>query len=495
MFNQAYRIPISISAAEGAYSVRLLLGASQQPAVLLLDTGSSALAVRQSCYTPADDSVVTLSSDFQLVQYGAGGWAGSMVSTQVTLAASAEGPQSLSAQAELAVIVDEPSHNFYQADGIWGLAYAPLDHAVQAADWLAAQQVEPPLSWPWPATVLDSSAPIATLRQQLQSCPKRAVQPLWDALQSHNPALHANQFALLTHRAFFHHSSSNQSADYQSADYQSADHLSADQQSQAGTAAAAPWVDPLNLGLLVLGDAKSCHELYQGDWQRIALCHDKYYNTNLLSLQLGDAAPFAVPPLDAKDVAAYASNSIIDSGSSLLFLEQSCWQYLRSTLEALNPALLALFDAGASACAQLQGIDMQQLQLADWPALQLTFTGVATGRVATGSVATGGVATEQADSAQGEATPVTLTVLPQHYWQLNAPSEGQAMLMLAGQLSGWAKQSILGLPLLNGHYVVFDRSAAQGLGEVAFARAANSPEVCDVPQAADAPEAGCSNRP
>ncbi len=470
MFNQAYRIPISISAAEGAYSVRLLLGASQQPAVLLLDTGSSALAVRQSCYTPADDSAVTLSSDFQLVQYGAGGWAGSMVSTQVTLAASAAGErsQNLIAQAELAVIVDEPSHNFYQADGIWGLAYAPLDHAVQAADWLAAQQVEPPLSWPWPATVLDSSAPIATLRQQVQSCPKRAVQPLWDALQSHNPALHANQFALLTHRAFFHHSSSNQSAGHHS---------------QAGTAAAAPRVDPLNLGLLVLGDAKSCHELYQGDWQRIALCHDKYYNTNLLSLQLGDAAPFAVPPLDAKDVAAYASNSIIDSGSSLLFLEQSCWQYLRSTLEALNPALLALLDAGASACAQLQGIDMQQLQLADWPALQLSFSGVATGSVATGGVESGSVATEQADSAQGEATPVTLTVLPQHYWQLNAPSEGQAMLMLAGQLSGWAKQSILGLPLLNGHYVVFDRSAAQGLGEVAFARAANSPE------------AGCSNRP
>jgi hypothetical protein len=55
-----------------------------------------------------------------------------------------------------------------------------------------------------------------------------------------------------------------------------------------------------------------------------------------------------------------------------------------------------------------------------------------------------------------------LTCPAAHYWQRNALRAGQACFLLMDQLPGWAKQTILGLPLLAGHYVVFDRSAANG---------------------------------
>lgn len=412
-------IPISMAYAEGGYTAAVAIGSPEVRVNLLLDTGSSALAVRQSCYHPERDQQVQLSADIQLMSYGAGGWAGSLVSTQVAVGHSSD--QQLAAKTELAVIVDEPSHNFYQADGIWGLAYAELDSVYQAEQFLQQHQVSPALSWPWPEQVLSCSSPLSTLRQQLQSCPRRTVQPLFGALQQQNAL--KNSFALLTRRAVYRHNGSTATSE--------ADRL-----------------DPLNKGLLVLGNAELCTHLYEGPLQSISLVHDKYYNTELLRIQLEGFAAFNVPALAEQDLAAYGSNSIFDSGSSFLILETSCYQYLMQSFTLCSPLFGEQISMALDARNNMQGLPMEQLQLSDWPDILLTLKG--------------------GDCHQPD---VILTVKSSQYWQLNAPVQGQAMFLLASQLAGWASQSILGLPVMNNKYCIFDRAADNGMGVIKVAKA------------------------
>ena len=59
---------------------------------------------------------------------------------------------------------------------------------------------------------------------------------------------------------------------------------------------------------------------------------------------------------------------------------------------------------------------------------------------------------------QGPNGDVSLTVTPSSYWQVDFPAPGQAFAVIGGQQSGGPNQSILGLPLMNGYYTVFDRS-------------------------------------
>jgi len=71
---------------------------------------------------------------------------------------------------------------------------------------------------------------------------------------------------------------------------------------------------------------------------------------------------------------------------------------------------------------------------------------------------------------QGDAGDIRLTVTPENYWQTDAPEKGYASAVIFsdnGQLNG---QSILGLPLLNGYFTIFDRSVDQGLGAIKFAQ-------------------------
>jgi hypothetical protein len=83
---------------------------------------------------------------------------------------------------------------------------------------------------------------------------------------------------------------------------------------------------------------------------------------------------------------------------------------------------------------------MSKLNLASWPTLTFVLEG------ALGS-------------------DVTLQVAPQTYWQTNSPKAGYATLVLYTGDS----PSILGLPLMNNYFTVFDRSVDKGLGVVGFA--------------------------
>jgi hypothetical protein len=51
---------------------------------------------------------------------------------------------------------------------------------------------------------------------------------------------------------------------------------------------------------------------------------------------------------------------------------------------------------------------------------------------------------------------IRLTCAPQTYWQSDSPSAGRAVFQILP--GGKLPQSILGLPLMNNYYVVFDRS-------------------------------------
>lgn len=68
---------------------------------------------------------------------------------------------------------------------------------------------------------------------------------------------------------------------------------------------------------------------------------------------------------------------------------------------------------------------------------------------------------------QGETgADVTLTCAPSTYWQTDAPQPGLAMFQINN--GGTFPQSILGLPLFNNYYTVFDRTQ-DPYGAVRFA--------------------------
>jgi hypothetical protein len=70
----------------------------------------------------------------------------------------------------------------------------------------------------------------------------------------------------------------------------------------------------------------------------------------------------------------------------------------------------------------------------------------------------------------GEGDISRLPLAPEHYWQHDALHPGESWFMLLRQLPDWPRQSVLGLPLLCDHFVVFDRQA-DTLGVIRLARA------------------------
>jgi hypothetical protein len=178
----------------------------------------------------------------------------------------------------------------------------------------------------------------------------------------------------------------------------------------------------------------------------VRILHDLYYNANLRAVRVGDQAPIVVPPLAASDVASRCSNALLDSGSSFLVLEASLYQGVLEAFGDRDPDMLALVERFWQGFRQDQrGVPNAEVDAFDWPALHFFVR-----------------------APDGSET--RLTCPPAHYWQRNALRAGQAMFLLMDQLPGWAKQTILGLPLLAGHYVVFDRAAADG-GRLRFATA------------------------
>jgi hypothetical protein len=371
------RIPITNVYKDGDYTGLILVGPKRRPMNVILDTGSSLLAVDGRKYTPdvaGGDQVTSLA---QTATYGDGStWAGAMLKSSVTVGQA--GAQVTVAAANVAVASAESSGVFGSADGILGLAYAPLDDAYQM----------PGPTWPGPHTA-----------QQITATGKKVpVAPYLTQLAAEGPV--SDRISFYTRRSFIHEGSGG-----------------------AG--------DPLNQGWMIVGGGEESTDLYAGAFHTVKIMADDWYNTNLKAIRVGDTAAIAV---GARGPQGMPSNSIVDSGTNTLSFGP---KLLAELVSRFSPSQQAQLTPGI---VENRPVPVADLRLPEWPALSFVL--------------------------EGDAGDVTLAVAPGDYWQVNAPKAGLATAAIAKGTDGF---TILGLPLMNGYFTIFDGEADKGRGAIKFA--------------------------
>jgi hypothetical protein len=373
------RIPITNVYMGGDYTGSISVGSERKTANVILDTGSSTLALDGKFYDPEQDPDAAKTRIAQEVVYGSGQWIGAVVLTDIGV--GSDSGQTVLKKVNTAVAYLESQDMFGESNGILGLAYTKLNNAFTMPD----------LTWP-PQYKYN----------QIQNGQVTYLDPYFTQLEA--AGVVANKFAFYTQRSMI----SNATAD--------------------------PVSDPLNGGYLILGGGEESTDLYSGTFQSVRILGDEYYNTNLKAIIVGGSDPITVPP--PTKGSGLTSNSIVDSGTNSLTLNQELFNtvaerfskgYSRDLVHAMRSGYLP----------------MSNLKLALWP--DLTFV------------------------LEGDAGDVRLTVKPETYWQINAPERGQATAPLFGDNGQLGGQSILGLPLMNGYFTIFDRSLDKGLGAIQFA--------------------------
>ena len=387
------RIPISNILGGGDYTGQILVGSQQAVANVILDTGSSTLAVQQTHYKAVQDKDLKPTVWAQDIEYGTGGWAGPVVNTTVTMGSGANAVTL--PNTPIAVADEQEANNFSPADGILGLAYNNLNNAYNLQKFLIEHGVKPPVSYPWPFPVHDSSSAIDQFAKFLASHPEENITAYFDLLAKHG--ITRNKFAFSTHR------------------------------SVPSAAKKNPAQDPLNQGVLVLGGGEEEKDLYSGSFLTVQVVDDAWYNTTLKAVQVAGGPLVLANPLPPRYVKSMMSNSIVDSGTNSLVLATDVWTAILKSLETLNPQFATL---ALQALKSDTGVPSANVKLKSWPGISFILAG-----------------------EKGE--DVTLTCSPSTYWQVDAPSAGRAMFQLG---PGGQVQSILGLPLMNNYFTVFDRS-------------------------------------
>jgi Xylanase inhibitor C-terminal len=378
------RIPITNTLTGNDYTMALTVGGTQLN--VLLDTGAGLLAVDGGGYDPSTDPAAKTTQLLQTAPFQTGSFMAAVVQTSLVL--SMAGPPVVLPNANLAVTYQNTSGTFGNADGILGLAYAALDTAYRMpADTFKTKYQADQLRLGQPADLEPFISQVATA------------------------GLAPQTFAFAVRR------------------------------SMTSQALDDPTTDPLNNGLFILGGGSACTDLYSGAFANVAVAHEQYYHTNLLSIQVG-AQTINVPP--AAPGGRVFSNSIIDSGASILQLDQGLYTRIIAAFAMVNPAFAAALQASAG-----RGCDQTTLDLTAWPPLGFTFQG-------------------------SEGTPATIQIAPRDYWQFDCGQKGLAVAMMTGDNGALAGQSILGLPVFTGHLVVFDRTASNGHGVISFAARAQA---------------------
>jgi hypothetical protein len=374
------RIPITNLLLGNDYTGKLYVGSERKAVNLLLDTGSSTLAIEHRSYDPGNDRNAEKTRLVQEVAYGDGShWVGSVVKTDV----STSGNVADLAGVPVAVAYHETVQMFGKAQGILGLAYKPLDDAIE---------IDRP-------TIPPKYSP-----NDIRAGRRTFVEPYF--MQLEEAGLVANKFSFYTRRSVMRAAPREPSAS-----------------------------DPLNHGFMILGGGEEATDLYMGTFQEARVLSDDWYSVNLKQVIVGGSAPIAVPaPTRQSDA---PTNAIVDSGTNGVDLAPAVFDAI---LERLAPAQVALLRS--------RQVSTSRIVLAEWPTLTFVLEGM-----------------------RGD---VRLDVPPENYWQMDAWEAGTAAAAL------WradAQQSILGLPLMNGYFTVFDCSANRGLGVVRFAPAKPQPRL------------------
>jgi len=405
------RIPITNVFDGNDYSAQILIGSQKVAANVILDTGSSTLAVVPSVYQAAKDAAMKPTSLAQQVAYGTGQWLGPVVNTSLQFGDPA-GDNVTLPSAPIALTVAQSADDFTGVDGIMGLAFLSLNTAFDLKDYLVSKKINPPVTFPWPFPNIKFATSWKHFTELAKGSDVKATEipPYFDDLETQG--LTMNKFAFYTLRSWVRNASTNKTAIAN---------------------------DPWNQGYFILGGGEEQTDLYSGDFVNVDVLHDVYYNTNLISVQVDGCAAVNALPLQP-EFAGAASNCIVDSGTSALVLSNDVFQAIMTSLEKLNPKFIGIIRH-----AQQNGIPASMLNLSEWPAICFTLTG-------------------------DTGNPVKLTCSPQTYWQEDFPSPGQAVCQIAplGEKNP-VHQSILGLPLMNNYFCVFDRSQGAGNGIIRFA--------------------------
>ncbi len=389
MAGNAVRVPITNVYGGGDYTAEIAIGSGRVTANVILDTGSSTLAVVPKTYDVVGDSTAKATPLAQDVIYGTGGWTGPVVTTTVAMGV---GEQAVELDTYIAVTVDDERRGFGAADGIMGLAYDVLNSAYDLSSYLE-EQGRKPVTYPWPFPVRNTSAAIQQFAGLLERMPDQDLPPYFTALA--NAGIDKNIFAFYTLR------------------------------SVPSFRSAHPEDDALNQGFFIMGGGPEQSDLYTGDFADVKVLHDAWYNTNLEAVQVAGEAKVEAKKVPAKYAKTMISNSIVDSGTNSLALASDVLDAILSSLGRLNSEFTTAIET-----ASREPLQASTLNLAQWPEITFTLTGTG-------------------------ASPVDLTVSPSTYWQVDCPAQGQASFMIGP--SGMP-QSILGLPLMNNYYCVFDRT-------------------------------------
>ena len=370
------RVPITNVFMGGDYTGRILVGPNKTPLNVILDTGSSALAVDAKKYSP-DPTGGDQSTDLaQTDSYGDGStWTGAVIHTTISMG---EGASSVVLPGgNLAVAYSASADMFQSADGILGLAYAALDDAF--------------------------TMPGDTWKNQYTSTQVRSgkggdLVPYLTQLT--NAGVPSDIISFLTRRSFIH-------------------------------AGGGDANDPLNQGWMIVGGGVESTDLYTGSFQTVKVVSDAWYSTNMKAVIMGSTDPNAARLEGPKGM---PSNSIVDSGTNSLNIGSQMLNAIVSKFSASQQALLnRAIPNGAL-------VSTADLNLGDWP--NLTFV------------------------LEGDAGDVSLTVAPSDYWQVDTQQVGAAAIALTEGEAGFA---ILGLPLMNGYFTIFDGEADGGRGAIRFA--------------------------
>jgi hypothetical protein len=373
------RIPITNIYAGGDYSGRILIGAEKKPMNVLLDTGSSALALDGTKYTRGlgDKTTRLAQSDV----YGDdSSWLGAVIQTTVSIG---EGKHQVTLTgANAALAYKETADMFAPADGILGLAYARLDDAHE----MAGDTSETHFS-----------------RAQVNAARITYIKPYLTQLTRQNVV--SDKFAFYTLRSMIH----------------------------AGRVK--PANDPLNKGWMIVGGGEEAKDLYTGKFQTAKVLSDEWYNTNVKAIIVGDTDPIQVRP---RGVIGSPSNSIVDSGTNGLVFPAHLLKIIVSKFTAQQQRLLVLAMRAVN-----NGIEAGRVKLAEWPDITIVL--------------------------QGSPDDAVLKIVPRDYWQIDADVAGRAKTTISA--GGPSDGIILGLPLMNNYFTIFDGEADRGKGEIRFALA------------------------
>jgi hypothetical protein len=306
------RIPITNVYMGGDYTGRIYVGPAKTPLNVILDTGSSALAVDGKKYKPtltgagADKTGNLAQTD----AYGDGStWTGAVLNSIVTVGEGALGVPL--AGANVAVAYTASSSMFQGADGILGLAYAPLDDAFKM----------PKNTW----TNHYTSTQVRVGKRTL-------LVPYLTQLAQED--IVSDIISFYTLRSFIH--------------------------------IGGPADDPLNSGWMIVGGGEESTDLYTGKFQAVKVVSDDWYSTNLKSIIVGNASPIAARTQGPQGA---PSNSIVDSGTNSLSVSQQMFDGIVSKLTAGQQQLLK------ASVEEQRLVSVSDLKLAAWPTLTFVLEG------------------------------------------------------------------------------------------------------------------------